>query len=180
MADIIERGVISNLSQNDLKLLWNQDPRANNYRLTNDYIARGETSTILFKNDVILQARIVVIEGQIVDIEARLDTIEGRLDVVEALAEDNKNRLDVVEPIVTSNTDRLDSLEPRVTQNETDIATNASDIAAINTPSGSGSPEASVIATRTQLYIDVSGGPDLWWNPVVGSDTGWVLVSSSG
>lgn len=160
---IVEFSNRANLSREYLQENWGVPSL-----LQNDYISIGQDTEFLFSNDVELQARIVIIEGQIVDIDARLDAVE-------LLAASNEDRLDLLEPRVTQNEADISTNTGNISTNTGNIATNTADIAAINTPSGTGSPEGVVTATRTNLYVETGTG-QLWHNPTFGANTGWVQI----
>lgn len=167
---IVEFSNRANLSREYLQENWGVPSL-----LQNDYISIGQDTEFLFSNDVELQARIVIIEGQIVDIQARLDAVE-------LLAASNEGRLDLLEPRVTQNEADISTNAAgiatntgNISTNTGNIATNTADIAAINTPSGTGSPEGVVTATRTNLYVETGTG-QLWHNPTIGANTGWVQI----
>ena len=163
----------SNLSQTDLEELWNQPPALNDYKLTSDYIARGQNADLLFQNDAELQRQIDDLQGQVDSLGARLTIVEGEIVALDIRVTQNETDIDTNAENIAINT-------ADIATNAASISANASDIAAISTPSGSGSPEGVVMSTRTQIYIDTSGAPDIYFNPAIGSNTGWLLVSSSG
>lgn len=158
----------ANLSQNDLLTLWNEDPSQNEYRLTSDYISKGINFSFLFENDVNLQGQIESSEDRISQNEEDIATNAQNIALNADLIATNTSDISANSSSIQANTDSI-------LDNSADIATNASDIAGISTPSGSGSPEGLVTSTRTQFYVDTSGS-QLYYNPTIGADTGWVAL----
>lgn len=163
----------SSLSSEFLTNEWNTDPKLNENKLTNDYIARAQDGELLFENDINLQEQIDDLQGQIDGIEARLTIVEGEIVSLDARVTQN-------EAGIATNAADIATNSANISTNTANIATNTADIAAIDATSGTGSPEGVVTATRVPFYVDTNGAPDLYFNPTVGSNTGWTLVSSSG
>jgi len=141
--------------------------------LRNDYISGYQDIDGLFSNDVALDARLTIVEGEIVGIKVRLDSVE-------ILATSNKGRLDLLEPRVADNEQDILDNATQIGLNATAISDNASSITDINdgrySPQfGSGSPESVVTSNRNQQYFDTSG-PSMWVNATIGVNTGWVQV----
>ena len=74
-----------------------------------------------------------------------------------------------IQPQVSANTSNINTLQTQVTN-----LTSA--VNAISTPSGAGSPQNAVSATRTQIYIQTSTPAAIWFNPTIGANTGWIQV----
>lgn len=121
-----------------------------------------------------LQIDVAALDIRVTALEARVDQLE--IDVAALDVRVTQNEADIVDldNRVTQNENDITSLDSRVTQNENDIA----DIndGRYSPQFGSGSPEGVVTANRNQTYYDLTGTPELWVNPTIGANTGWVQV----
>lgn len=134
--------------------------------LRGDYLSRAADSSALFQNDVELDARLTITEGQIVSLDARLTIAEDQISDIDAR--------------VTINEDDIATNASGIATNAANIATNAAGIADINDGRyepqfGTGSPEGIVTANKSRLYSDTSV-PTLWINETEGVNTGWVQL----
>lgn len=141
--------------------------------LRNDYISRSSDAAALFENDIFLDARLTEAEGKITSLEARIEINEANIASIDS-------RLTIAESDIATNAASILTNASNISANAAGISENGVAISEINdgrySPQfGTGSPEGSVTANRSQTYFDASV-PSMWVNPTIGASTGWVQV----
>lgn len=134
--------------------------------LINDYISIGQNNDALFANDVELQRQVTENAAAIAVNAANIATNAANI---------AQNASDIAQNVLDIAQNASD-----IAQNALNIQANTDAIAEINdgrySPQfGTGSPEGVVTSNNNQTYFDLSV-PEMWVNPTIGVNTGWVQV----